>query len=140
LLLYLWIFSNVSPLYFIFPILFGKFNHIVKFEQVWKISHRVPLSRKICKIFFITIISSGIFLSSSRTSRLKIMRKIFTAHSSSVAEKAARFYCFLPGIPLIFLRILHFSSLRPDSEILTRLVIKTSEENSHRYSPPPELA
>ena len=30
-------------------------------------------------------------------------------HSSSVAEKVARFDCFLSGIPFIFLRILYLS-------------------------------
>jgi len=45
---------------------------------------------------------------------------------------------FLPGIP--FISPHDFSTFCPDSELLTRLIIKTSEENSHRYSPPPEMA
>jgi hypothetical protein len=84
------------------------------------------------------IFSSDIFLYSFKTSRRKIMRKIFPVPSFSVAEKVARSYCFLPGIP--FISPHDFSTFRPDSEILTRLIIKTSEENSHRYSPPPEMA
>ena len=39
------------------------------------------------------------------------------------------------GDPFISPHVL-FSSYFPDSEILPRLIIKTSEENSHRYSPP----
>jgi len=66
------------------------------------------------------------------------MRKIFTVHPSSVAEEVSRLHCFLPGIPFISPHDL--SSYSPDSEILPRLIIKTSEENSHRYSPPPEMA
>jgi len=66
------------------------------------------------------------------------MRKIFTVHTFSVAEKVARSSCFLPGIP--FISPHDFCTFRPDSDILTGPIIKTSEENSHRYSPPPEMA
>ena len=80
-----------------------------KFKRVWKISGRFPLTQKVCQIFFIVINTSGIFLSPFKTSRRKIMRKIHKVHSSSVAEKFARFDCFLSGIPFTFLRILYLS-------------------------------
>jgi hypothetical protein len=60
------------------------------------------------------------------------MRKIFKAHSQVLL--------FLFGVSVSSPHDFHFSSSRPDSDILTRLVIKTSEENSHRYSPPPEFS
>jgi len=68
------------------------------------------------------------------------VRNIFTVHTFSVAEKVARSLLLPSGDSNHFSsRFLYFSSSIPDLEILPRLFFKTSEENSHRYSPP-ELA
>ena len=119
--------------YFIFPILFGKFNHIVKFEQVWKISYRCLLSQKICKIFFITIISSGIFLSSFKTSRLKIMRKILHGTLLFSCRKGCQVLLLPSGDSINFP---HDFVPSVQTQISRGSSSKISEENSHRYSPP----
>jgi len=57
--------------YFIFPILFGKFNHIVNSNEFGKHPSDFSLPQQIFSIFFTVKISSDIFLSTFKTSRQK---------------------------------------------------------------------
>jgi len=135
LLLYLWIFLNVfSSLYcsYFSNIYFGKFYHIVKFEQVWKISYRVTyFLQKIFFIFFAMIFSSDIFLFSFKASRRKIMRKISRYTPFQLQKRLPGFTASFRGFHLFLLTILTpsvqtpKSSRDPSSKLVRKIHIGT---------------
>jgi len=137
--LILWIFVNIFRVFsFIFLYSLEIINISIIQTNFGKYPPDFHFLLKIFSIFFFMILSSDIFLFPFKISQKNSEENLHGTHLFGCRKGCQVFYCFLPGNPFISPHVL--SSYCPDSEILPRLIIKTSEENSHRYSPPLEMA